>query len=158
MYFQVVLYAHDCSYRPMGNDTVHRPMGNDTVHRPMGDSTVYRPMGDGAVHRPMGDGAVHGTYMVAVLYLYMYRVNSRWSTWVVRAGAPQKFFKPHSQISGLGMWTICFHIPKDYLLGYFSKLLRLLGSGLYFQWAVLQYRKFYNSIVNCIFLNIFLSQ
>ena len=61
-------------------------------------------------------------------------VNSRWSTWVVRVGAPRKIFKPHSQISRLGMWTICFHyIPKDYLLDYFS-------------------RKFYDDVVNCIFL------
>ena len=37
-------------------------------------------------------------------------VNSRWSTWVVRVGAPRKIFKPHSQISRLGMWTICFAI------------------------------------------------
>ena len=29
-------------------------------------------------------------------------------TWVVRVGAPTKIFKPHSQISRLGMWTICF--------------------------------------------------
>ena len=27
--------------------------------------------------------------------------------------------KPHSQISRLGMWTICFHIPKDYFIGLF---------------------------------------
>ena len=34
---------------------------------------------------------------------------------LVRVGKPQKIFKPHSQISRLGMWTICFHIPKDYI-------------------------------------------
>ena len=43
-------------------------------------------------------------------------VNSRWSTWVVRVGMPQKIFKPHSQISRLGMWTICFPVCTDGLL------------------------------------------
>ena len=43
-------------------------------------------------------------------------VNSRWSTWVVRVGMPQKIFKPHSQISRLGMWTICFPIYTEGLL------------------------------------------
>ena len=37
------------------------------------------------------------------------------SVWVVRVGAPSKIFKLHSQISRLGMWTICFHIAKDYI-------------------------------------------
>ena len=27
-------------------------------------------------------------------------VNSRWSTWVVRVGMPQKIFKPHSLLAG----------------------------------------------------------
>ena len=34
--------------------------------------------------------------------------SSRWFTWVVRVGAPSKILKPHSQISRLGMWIICF--------------------------------------------------
>ena len=49
------------------------------------------------------------------LDLCVYCVDSRRFTWVVRFGAPQKIFKPHPQISRLGMWTICFHIPKDYI-------------------------------------------
>ena len=43
-------------------------------------------------------------------------VNSRWSTWVVRVGMPQKIFKPHSQISRLGMWTIFFPLCTDGLV------------------------------------------
>ena len=47
-------------------------------------------------------------------------VNSRWSTWVVRVDAPRKIFKPHSQISRLGMWTICFPIyTKGLFIGLF---------------------------------------
>ena len=67
-----------------------------------------------------------------LIYVCLYCVNSRWSTWVVRVGEPQKIFKPHSQISKLGMWTICFHILKYYI--YFQD---------YFS------RKFYNYVVNC---------
>ena len=62
-------------------------------------------------------------------------VNSRWSTWVVRVGMPQNIFKPHSQISRLGMWTICF--PIIYTEG--------LLIGLFF-------RIFYDYVVNCIFI------
>ena len=43
-------------------------------------------------------------------------VNSRWSTWVVRVGMPQQIFKSHSQISRLGMWTVCFPIYTEGLL------------------------------------------
>ena len=52
-------------------------------------------------------------------------VNSRWSTWVVRVGAPRKIFKPHSQISRLGMCgpSAFLYIPKDYLLDYFSRMM-----------------------------------
>ena len=38
----------------------------------------------------------------------------------VRVGAPAKIFKPHSQISRLGMWTICFPIyTKGLFIGLF---------------------------------------
>ena len=51
----------------------------------------------------------------------------------VRVGEPRKIFKPHSQISRLGMWTICFPIyTKGFFIGVFS-------------------RKFYDDVVNCIF-------
>ena len=72
----------------------------------------------------------------SLIYVCLYCVNSGWSTWVVRVGVPQKIFKPHSQISRLGMWTICFHTPKDYILGLF-----LVG-------------KIYDYVVNCIFSKI----
>ena len=52
----------------------------------------------------------------------------------VRVGAPQKMFKPHSQISRLGMYYLaCEPSARDYLLDYFS-------------------RKFYDDVVNCIFV------
>ena len=57
-------------------------------------------------------------------------VNSRWSTWVVIVGAPRKIFKPHFQISRLGLWTVCSPI---YNKGLFIGL-------------------FYDDVVNCIFL------
>ena len=44
------------------------------------------------------------------MFVCLYCVNNRWSAWVVRVGAPQNIFKPHSQISRLGMWTICLFI------------------------------------------------
>ena len=50
------------------------------------------------------------TRFAAMCLFVLSCVNSRWSTWVVRVSALQKIFKPHSQISRLGMWTICFPI------------------------------------------------
>ena len=66
-----------------------------------------------------------------IVCIYMYCVDSRWFTWVVRVDAPQKIFKLHSQISRVGMWTICFHIPKDYIfrttfLGNFTIMLSIV--------------------------------
>ena len=40
--------------------------------------------------------------------------------WCIFVGAPTKIFKPHSQISRLGMWTICFPIyTKILFIGLF---------------------------------------
>ena len=50
----------------------------------------------------------------------VYCVNGRWLTWVVRVGAPSKIFKPHSQFSRLGMWTICLYI---YMYLFFSDVI-----------------------------------
>ena len=53
-------------------------------------------------------------------------VNSRWSTWVVRVGAPRKIFKPpipKSQDWACGPSAFLYNycILKDYLLNYFSR-------------------------------------
>ena len=68
-----------------------------------------------------------------LIYVSFDCVNSRWSTRVVRVGEAQNIFKAHSQISKLGMWTICFHILKDYaFLGLFFLDILQLCSKVYF--------------------------
>ena len=57
-----------------------------------------------------------------LLWCYVYCVDGRWSTWLVRVGAPRKIFKPHSQVSRLGMWAICFPIWLLYTEGLFVGL------------------------------------
>ena len=69
-----------------------------------------------------------------LLYVCLYCVNSRWSTWVVRVGAPQGTLSPipGSQLWAFGPFAFIYH--KNLVIGLFfqGEMFTIIYSELYF--------------------------
>ena len=76
------------------------------------------------VHKLICESSLSPAIAKSIIYASRY-VMTMMDTWMVRVSAPQKILKSYSHISRLGMWTMCFHIAKDYFIGlFFEDILR----------------------------------
>ena len=103
--------------------------------------TISKPMYSCTSISLLLEGELPSFWNCALCLCVLY-MDGRWSTWVVRVGAPSKIFKSHSQLSRLDMWTICLSFCLIcvglllcffiYIYIYISKLLMLLQNDVYF--------------------------